>query len=265
MTDHTLYRFFDREGSLLYVGRTIAPARRWREHEKRAPWYAAVASVTREVHPTAEAVDLAERAAIANERPIHNIMLNPRSKPQRPARRKVGGTDTFLARLAVLPEDEDIPAVGECLGDETVCECSECHERRELRFEDLRSKYEWHPNVDATIRAVEASYYQGAPLADWYYDLFDIELFARMRLVTESAANPLPAYLSEIDGAVAKVDCPFCFAQHHHFLTTGTLLDHPFDAGCERVPGGRYRLFADYLTALDKQYLWGEQSAKRAA
>lgn len=33
---HTLYRFFDADGALLYVGRTIAPADRWRTHERNS-------------------------------------------------------------------------------------------------------------------------------------------------------------------------------------------------------------------------------------
>jgi excisionase family DNA binding protein len=72
---HTLYRFFDADGALLYVGRTIAPARRWREHERHSDWFADVATVTRIVYPDAASLADAEREAIREECPLHNVQL----------------------------------------------------------------------------------------------------------------------------------------------------------------------------------------------
>lgn len=279
--DHTLYRFFDGGGRLLYVGRTIAPARRWREHERGKPWFEDVASLTREVHATAEAVDAAERAAIASENPLHNIALVQtsgapvkRSAPKPRATRK--------AKLAQPWEDEQattlavrwaslegcdwivLPAL-ECLGDETDCECESCHAKRLSSFEDLRSKYEWHPDLLRQIDAVESAYYAGAELRDWYYDLDDIEMFGCMRLREESRKRPIPAYAT-IEDAVATVECPFCFANHRHFLTAGTVLDRPVESGCPaRGITGRYVLTTkDWLDVRDDQYRWGDESARRS-
>lgn len=107
MSGHTLYRFFDRSGQLLYVGRTISPANRWRTHERKSSWFDAVASVTRDVFPTADAVDRAERTAIATEAPIHNIRLKPAPEPTPIAtdghvpRRLLYGLDDVAQRASV--------------------------------------------------------------------------------------------------------------------------------------------------------------------
>lgn len=269
MTVYTLYRFFDADGALLYVGRTVNAGRRWREHEKRAPWFDEVKTVTREILATAEALALAERQAITTEQPLHNIALNAGRVIAPPRRPKVAAveTDTFLRRLNSLPDygdDREIQAEGECLGDETACECVHCHERRLSAFEDLRAKYDWHPDIDAEINAVEALYYGGAYLFDWYYELFDVEMFARMRLASESRSNPIPAYFEFSDTQVAVVECPFCFVNHRHVLTSGTALSRAVESGCERAPLGMYRLEDDWPLLRDLLITWGESSAKKA-
>lgn len=259
MSDHTLYRFFDADGRLLYVGRTINPARRWREHEKKSPWFTAVAQVTRQVFATATEVDHAERRAIATERPLHNIALNPNA-PVRPA-----------VTLAPLPDEEDSLRVrweaagitaadgSECDGDYTICECASCHARRILGFENLEARFGFHPTVMAAIDGVKRDYYSGHEIIDWYYDYFDIELFAPGRLRADSQDCPIPAYCRMGDRS-ATVDCPFCPREHRHFLTTGASLDEALEAPC----GGRYVLFEDWLDAMDAQRAWGEQVATEA-
>lgn len=82
-TSHTLYRFFDAEGRLLYVGRTINPGRRWREHERHADWFADVATATRVAYPDADDLADAEIAAIQTERPLHNVAHAVREKRAR--------------------------------------------------------------------------------------------------------------------------------------------------------------------------------------
>src|SRR5207302_1242409 len=73
---HALYRFFDSAGELLYVGITNDPGRRLGQHRKLKPWWASVGSMTLEHFSTREALEDAEREAIAHERPIHNVALN---------------------------------------------------------------------------------------------------------------------------------------------------------------------------------------------
>lgn len=260
---HSLYRFFDAGGTLLYIGRTINPGRRWREHEKSAHWYPAVASVTREVFPTAEAVSLAERAAIVAEGPLYNIAHNPGAvPPTRPLMPLPNEEESLAVRWAaagIAPED-----VAECEQDPTICECEGCHQRRLVGLENLRAKYDWHPDVSSEIDSVERRYYEGHDLFDWYYDYFDVEMFGRMRLTGESATRPLPAF-AELDDRSATVDCPFCFDTHRHFLTPGLPLSTPFEAPCDRVPRGRYVLFGDWLDMRNALDVWGRESARERA
>lgn len=69
----TLYRFYDRDGSLLYVGITGQGASRWAQHAAEKPWWLDVATIDVEHHPSLEAVIAAEADAIHDERPMHNV------------------------------------------------------------------------------------------------------------------------------------------------------------------------------------------------
>jgi hypothetical protein len=73
---HALYRFYDSTGRLLYVGITLDPGSRWKNHAKTKPWWTDVAQVTVELHPDRAAVLEAERAAIIAEQPVHNVVHN---------------------------------------------------------------------------------------------------------------------------------------------------------------------------------------------
>jgi hypothetical protein len=73
---HALYRFFNSEGVLLYVGITLDPGSRWKTHSKEKPWWLEVATVTVEPWPSREMVLRAERAAIIGEHPKHNVVYN---------------------------------------------------------------------------------------------------------------------------------------------------------------------------------------------
>lgn len=79
---HTLYRFFASDGALLYVGKTKNPGRRLGEHRKDKPWWTSVARVDMEHFPTPAALDDAERRAIKDERPLHNVTHNNGGSPQ---------------------------------------------------------------------------------------------------------------------------------------------------------------------------------------
>lgn len=75
----TLYRFYDQNERLLYVGISGNPGRRFHEHSKDKGWWAQVARSTMEHHPTREEAAAAEVAAIITERPLHNIVHGGRS------------------------------------------------------------------------------------------------------------------------------------------------------------------------------------------
>jgi len=91
---HALYRFWAADGTLLYIGLTMNPPTRFKAHSKDKEWWLLVASVTFEHFPTRDALVAAERAAIEQERPVHNVTYNrpptpvPTPKVERPSRRK---------------------------------------------------------------------------------------------------------------------------------------------------------------------------------
>jgi hypothetical protein len=80
MTDerqtYDLYRHFDAGGNLLYVGVSFCAVLRLSQHRKAAGWYGDIVRVEIERFPTREDVLTAERKAIAEEKPKHNIHFN---------------------------------------------------------------------------------------------------------------------------------------------------------------------------------------------
>lgn len=68
-----LYRLFDAEGRLLYVGIAYNPRARWLGHSSTKPWWKQVARREVEWHETRSAALGAEAEAIVNERPLYNI------------------------------------------------------------------------------------------------------------------------------------------------------------------------------------------------
>lgn len=67
-----IYRHYDADGSLLYVGITNCPKRRLAEHKCRAAWRDEIADVSVKWVPSREEAEAAERTAIATEGPIFN-------------------------------------------------------------------------------------------------------------------------------------------------------------------------------------------------
>lgn len=84
MTRTALYRFFDGEGQLLYVGITKKLAQRWTYHSKTKPWWPQVDRREVEWHETREDAESAEVEAIRNEDPLHNVTHSRRLRPGRP-------------------------------------------------------------------------------------------------------------------------------------------------------------------------------------
>lgn len=67
-----LYRFFDVNGRLLYIGITEQVGRRWDAHMRLKSWWPEVHRQTVEWHDSRAAAAAAEVAAITEERPRHN-------------------------------------------------------------------------------------------------------------------------------------------------------------------------------------------------
>src|SRR6516165_2240870 len=82
-----LYRHFDGNGQLLYVGISLSTVSRLSQHRHGSDWFAEIRNVTIEDFPTREAAVAAEQAAIAAEKPRYNLLLckPPKTKARPPA------------------------------------------------------------------------------------------------------------------------------------------------------------------------------------
>lgn len=100
MAEH-LYRHFDADGKLLYVGISLSAIKRLGEHAANSHWYCSIRTVTIEHFDTREQAIAAETAAIKNERPAHNIMKRWVEPKEIPAefRRAVESRDALVRRL----------------------------------------------------------------------------------------------------------------------------------------------------------------------
>lgn len=74
-----VYRCFNDAGDLLYVGFTINPARRMKQHKTGSVWFPIVAKTTIAEFPTRELALAEERRAIYSERPRCNLRSNEAS------------------------------------------------------------------------------------------------------------------------------------------------------------------------------------------
>lgn len=67
-----LYRLYDAAGTLLYVGITNAPERRWKQHADTKSWWSDVDRKTVEWLASRAEADIAEEEAIKTEKPLYN-------------------------------------------------------------------------------------------------------------------------------------------------------------------------------------------------
>lgn len=74
MSITTLYRFFDAEDRLLYVGISCQPFARLAQHREDKAWWASIASTRLEHFEDRAAALAAELAAIKAENPLHNVV-----------------------------------------------------------------------------------------------------------------------------------------------------------------------------------------------
>ena len=99
-----LYRHFDKDGKLLYIGISLSPFVRTRSHRYDSDWFESVAQITIEWHETRESALDAECLAIFLEQPKFNTMSSlerlrtffcPLS--DRPIKREIATGDDFTA------------------------------------------------------------------------------------------------------------------------------------------------------------------------
>lgn len=73
MSTTELYRHFDENGVLLYLGISISTMTRLRGHKSSSHWFNKIERIQIERFPTREEAERAEFQAIVNEKPLHNI------------------------------------------------------------------------------------------------------------------------------------------------------------------------------------------------
>lgn len=108
-----LYRHYDSNGELLYIGISLSAIRRLGEHAGRSHWYEDIVRVEIDTYPSIEAARDAERVAIKRERPKYNLKLrnDPEEEWQRKKRerreRQLEVAKSKLFELPVMPIGPD--------------------------------------------------------------------------------------------------------------------------------------------------------------
>lgn len=119
-----LYRFFDADDALLYVGITVNLPIRLRAHAHKG-WHAETRRITVDWFDTEDAAREAERQAIRSERPLHNVQqsataweeavaaghiaeLVERVKNRTPGERL---PEAITAAMCARPELIDLPSI----------------------------------------------------------------------------------------------------------------------------------------------------------
>ena len=90
---HYLYRHFDVKGILLYVGISHHAVLRTAAHKNNSMWFPEIARIEITNYPSKEDAARAERAAIIEEKPIHNKKSGPRKTNRK------GGDFKFNERM----------------------------------------------------------------------------------------------------------------------------------------------------------------------
>ena len=93
-----LYRFFDCDGELLYVGITGNFSQRWQDHASSKPWYGSINRMTVVWYKDAAAAVEAETEAIDSELPRYNVAKNPAAIPVARPRRSGRPSSGWPAR-----------------------------------------------------------------------------------------------------------------------------------------------------------------------
>lgn len=118
-----LYRMYDADGALLYVGITNNMRRRWIAHKRDKWWIDEVDDVVTEHYESRHEASIAEQKAIRSERPRHNDMLavvspNNRSSEPQALRVVLGGIDSHT-----MAADSGLRAIIERHPGDTLVEC----------------------------------------------------------------------------------------------------------------------------------------------
>ena len=80
---HILYRFYDDEERLLYIGVTVDPGKRMSAHCHGKSWWQSVHNITMQNFSSSSDLMCAEREAIKAEDPIYNVVHSRRKRRRR--------------------------------------------------------------------------------------------------------------------------------------------------------------------------------------
>ena len=103
---HQLYRHFNSDEELLYVGVSLSALARLCQHKAKSEWYSQITRIEIENWPTRNAAEEAEKILIAHFKPAHNITHNrvPESEPKN-SQERYNRKRTRLCEFAVTEED----------------------------------------------------------------------------------------------------------------------------------------------------------------
>jgi hypothetical protein len=97
-----LYRLYDADGTLLYIGISYSAIARYAQHKADKPWIGDVCRIEIETHDVSRAEILEiERRAIIEERPQHNVV---HSTAKAPDEIPDGVAEFYAAELCVGPQ-----------------------------------------------------------------------------------------------------------------------------------------------------------------
>ena len=144
-----LYRHFDKDGQLLYVGISLSHVARLSQHRDGSPWYEDIAHVTIEWHKTRVDAELAETTAIGREAPKYN-----KNKVQ---------CEKNLERLSYLEKNEimnDVPIDPNVLHKfwKFAEQMNEWHQRMGAMEEEFQRVTDVWDDIVKVIKDIEGKY-----------------------------------------------------------------------------------------------------------
>jgi hypothetical protein len=207
VSSHVLYRFYDADCVLLYIGITKNPPARFDGHRRDKPWWTEVADIKLTQYPDRESVLEAERQAIIDEKPAWNVVYNgrrprgPRSNPGRVASSAPGRLVNITSRygksetlpLGLYYEVHLDPISDDYLPSETPA--SElfdiwCRQIEERHQPDLPSGSTWvpiywfvsGPSLFESAMSEQSGYRSRSPFLDYYTQPIDAATGERVEL-----------------------------------------------------------------------------------
>lgn len=83
-----LYRHFDEQGELLYIGISLSAMARLGQHKRTSEWVDQISTMTIEKYNSREELKVAEKLAVAHEKPKYNIKLQAKERSNKKRTRR---------------------------------------------------------------------------------------------------------------------------------------------------------------------------------